>query len=439
MLFLVILFINIATFAKYTFNATYKVGNIDIDRNPPKVELIKISNTNTSYENYANKTHTITVQIKVTEKNIIENKFNKENIKILLNKKEIIPEIYEIKEISKKDGEIIYEIKLGKISGDGALEIKINEGIIKDKSLNVNQEKIINTNIRIDNTAPIVKFTETESTQGKVVANVTSNEALRNVTGWNISSSKLVLSKEFTNNVSYIFEVMDFAQNKTQVEVNITKATNISIVYASHNSEIGWTFGYGNYDVAGKAAVKADPKLKTEALAFNVSGNISPDFVQAQAFVYSYWGEGSEATCNTYGTRYRYGYNPSSTTFASMASGTHVNINSKKYFMFGGSGINAKDKTDVNGRNPIAQQYEGKYCFGISGIRMRLKDNSYYSVVYQILVNNQGWLKAASDGEATMYRYDRPMSAYRMVLIPKTEKQYIINLWNKDVGTYNCK
>lgn len=439
MLFLVILFINMAVFAKYTFDATYKVAQIDIDRNPPQVELIKISNTNTSYENYANKTHTVTAQIKVTEKNIIENKFNKENVKILINKKEVIPEIYEIKEISRKDGEIIYEIKLGKLSGDGALEIKINEGTIKDKSLNVNQEKIINTNIKVDNTAPITKFTETESTQGKVIANVTSNEQLRNIEGWNLSSSKLILSKEFTNNISYVFEVMDFAQNKTQVEVNITKATNISIVYASHNSEVGWTFGYGNYDVAGKTAVKANPLWKTESLAFNVSGNISPDFIQAQAFVYSYWGAGSQATCDTYGTRYRYGYNPSESTFDSMASGTHVTINSRKYFMFGGSGINAKDKTDINGRNPISAQYEGKYCFGISGIKMRLKDTSYYSVVYQILVNNQGWLKAASDGETTMYRYDRPMSAYRMALVPKTEKQYIINLWNKDVGTYNCK
>ena len=70
---------------------------------------------------------------------------------------------------------------------------------------------------------------------------------------------------------------------------------------------------------------------------------------------------------------------------------------------------------------------------------MKLKDTSYYSIVYQILVNNHGWQSAVSDGQETMYRYNRPMSAFRMALIPKTEKQYLINSWNKDVGTYNMK
>lgn len=412
---------------------------IDIDRRQPEIELIKIANTNIGYENYANKTHIITAQIKVVEKNIIENNFKKENIKILINKNEIVPSIYEIKELSKTQDTIIYEIKLGNLTGDGKLEIKIPEGIVKDKSSNINIEKIIDTKIEVDNIAPNSTFQESEIEAGKVLASIIANEKIRTKDGWNISNDNKTITKEFTNNVSYITEIFDLAQNKSDVEVNITKATNIKIIYASHNSNIGWTYGYGNYDIAGKKAVQQNPIFKTESLAFNVTGNIEEDFIQAQAFVYSYWGEGSKGICDSFFTIYKYGYNPSATTYDSMKSGTIVNIKGNKYFMFGGGGINAKDKTDANGNNPIASRYEGTYSFGISGIKMKLKDYSYYSIVYQILVYNHGWQKTMSDGQEAMYKYTKPFSAFRMALIPKTEKEDLIKLWDKDIGTYNLK
>ena len=412
---------------------------IDIDRRLPEIELIKITNTNTGYEGYANKLHTITVQIKVIEKNIIENNFKKENIKILVNKSETIPSIYEIKELNKTQDTIIYEIKLGNLTGNGKLEIKIPEGIIKDKSNNVNSEKVVDTNIQVDNVAPKATFQESEIGLGKVLTNITANEMIRSKDGWNLSTNKISLTKEFTNNVSYVIEIFDLAQNKSEVEINITKATNIKIIYGSHNSKVGWSYGYGNYDIAGKKAIETNKIYKTEALAFNVSGNLDSDFIQAQAFVYSYWGEGSKGICNTYNTIYKYGYNPSTTTYASMKSGTIVTIDGKKYFMFGGSGINSWRNTDANGKNPIPDDLPGQYLYGISGIKIKLKDYSQYSIVYQILVNNHGWQKTVSDGQETMYRYNRPFSAFRMALIPKTEKNDLIKLWDKDIGTYNLK
>ena len=36
-----------------------------------------------------------------------------------------------------------------------------------------------------------------------------------------------------------------------------------------------------------------------------------------------------------------------------------------------------------------------------------------------------------------MYKYNKPISAFRMALIPKTEKEYLINSCNKAVGTHN--
>lgn len=405
----------------------------------PEIELIKTTNTNVGYESYANKTHIITTQVKINEKNIIENNFKKENVKILINKSEVVPSVYEIKELNKTQDMIIYEIKLGNLIGNGKLEIKIPEGTIRDKSNNVNSEKIFDTKIYVDNIVPKANFQEKEISLGKVLATIISDEMIRNKDGWSISTEKTGLTKEFNNNVSYILEIFDLAQNKTEVEINITKATNIKIIYASHNSKVGWSYGYGNYDIAGKKAVEQNKIWKTEALAFNVSGNIASDFIQAQAFVYSYWGEGSKGKCNTYNTIYKYGYNPSSTTYASMTSGTIVTIDGKKYFMFGGSGINSWRNTDANGNNPIPDDQPGQYLYGISGLKIKLKDYSQFSVVYQILVNNHGWQKTVFDGQETMYRYNRPFSAFRMALIPKSEKDALVKLWDKDIGTYNLK
>ena len=44
---------------------TVKIEVNNIDKNPPKIEITNIKNTNTGYENYANKTHTITATIKI--------------------------------------------------------------------------------------------------------------------------------------------------------------------------------------------------------------------------------------------------------------------------------------------------------------------------------------------------------------------------------------
>lgn len=436
---LIILNFNVLSLSKYIFDNTYTIAQIDIDRRPPEIELIKITNTNVGYENYANKTHIITAQIKVIEKNIKENNFNSKNIKILIDKNQIIPSNYEIKRLIGNADSIVYEIKLNNLMGDGDLEIEIPEGVIKDKSNNVNIKKIFNTNIKIDNTAPRATFNEVEIESGKVLATISSNEGIREKDGWDIKEDKQSISKEFNNNVSYNFEIMDFAENKTEIEVNVTKATNIKIIYGSHNSEVGWSYGYGNYDIAGKKAVEINRIYKTEALAFNMSGNIDMDFIQARAFVYSHWGEGSQGRCSTYRTLYKYGYNPSSTTYASMETGTIVTIDSKRYFMFGGSGINASRNTDINGNNPIPEDQSGKYLYGISGIQLNLKDYSQYSIVYQILVNDYGWQKTMSDGQESMCQYNKPFSAFRMALIPKTEKEYLIKTWDEDIGTYNLR
>lgn len=247
----------------------------------------------------------------------------------------------------------------------------------------------------------------------------------------------MILQKEFTSNVYYTFKVTDLAQNTTDVIIDIKKATYIKMIYASHNSEVGWSYGYGNYDIAGKQAVNEFGLSKTEALAFRVEGNVEKDFVKFNSFVYTYWGEGKKATCNNTGMIYSYGYNPSSIAYKTMDSTDLVQLDGEQYIQFGGAGINHIAKTDIDGNNGIPEDIAGKYLFGISGLKAKLKDESYYSIIYQIYVLGVGWCEPRADGEEAVYSHDNPMSALRMVLIPKTEKKYVMEMWKKDVGTHN--
>lgn len=423
--------------AKYIFQNEFYIANLNIDRTKPKIELVDIINNNTGYESYANNTNTITIKVKITDKNLKDVILDKDHVKIKINDEYIDNVSIKYNKIQDiADGEI-YQIELSNIDGNGNLKVDILEGTAIDTSELKNELLEINTNIIIDNIAPKGEFSENKISDGKVNAVINLSEEIKELDGWNFSDDKLKAEKEFTNNISYELPIVDYAGNKTIVNVDITQATYINIVYASHNSNVGWTFGYGNYDIAGSTAVKENPKFKTEALAFNVTGNVDTDFLQANAYVHTYWGEGSMARCTTSNMLYSHGYNPSVDTYKSMKSTDLVTIKGEKYFQLGGGGINALYATDINGNNPVPASTE--YYYGISGIKMKLKDYSQFSVVYQILVNGVGWLSASSDGQECMYAKDKPMSAFRIALVPKTEKQYVIDTWNKDVGTFNLK
>lgn len=424
-------------YAKYILQNEFCIANINIDRTKPKIELLSISNSNTGYDRYANKTHTITIRVKITDKSLKNVFLDQYHVKIKIN------DTY-VNNVNIKSDKIqdiidgkIYQIELNNIEGNGNLNVYILEGTAIDEGELENSTLEINTNILIDNIAPKGNFKEIKISDGKVNAVIELSEKIRKLDGWDFFDNELNAKKEFTNNISYELPIEDYAGNNTIINIDITKATYINVTYASHNSNVGWTFGYGNYDIAGSRAVKENPKFKTEALAFNITGNIDSDFLQANAYVYTHWGEGSMARCTTSNMLYKHGYNPSADTYKAMNSNDLVTINNKKYFQLGGGGINALNATDTNGNNPVPPSTE--YCYGISGIGIKLKDYSQFSVIYQILVNGVGWILASSNGQECMYAKNKPMSAFRIAIVPKTEKQYIIDTWNKDVGTFNLK
>jgi len=404
----------------------------NIDKILPSVQCTAITNSNSYSSAYANSEKEINLKIKVNDNIEIKNvDLSKITIKVgssIAN----LTKSWSLENNNSK--ERIYNLKLTNVKSDGLLTILFEKGFVTDTANNNNNKCDVNTQITIDNTKPSISYSQQTISQGKINAILTANEKIQNLNGWNISSDSKKLNKEFISNVSYELTISDLAGNKTTTTVSVSGATYISLIYASHNSNIGWSYGYGNYDVAGKQSVLTNPIYKTEALAFNVSGNISNDFVRARAYVHTFWGAGAKARCNDSNMIYSHGYNPGSNSWKTMSSSDLVTISGKKYFQFGGAGINADAKTDINGNNPISMENYAKFHYGISGITLSLKDYTDYSIVYQIYVSSVGWLEAKSNGQETMYSQNMPMSAFRVSIIPNSEKQNLINTWNKDIN-----
>lgn len=297
----IIILINTIIKAKYIFNNEFFIANINIDRTKPQIKLIDITNTNKGYEKYANKNHKIYITVKIMDNNLKSIFCDKEHIKVKIEDKYVMLQNMNIIKVDNLE-ENIYRIELEEIKENGKLKIEFLEGVAIDNG-DLKSDKVeFDTNIIIDNIPPKGEFVENKISDGKVNGIVNLSENIRKIEGWSLieNEGKFKIEKEFTNNISYQLPIRDLAGNEASIEINITKATYINLIYASLNSEVGWTYGYGNHDVAGAEAINKNPLWKTEVLAFNVSGNVEPDFLQARAYVYTHWGKDSIARCRYY-------------------------------------------------------------------------------------------------------------------------------------------
>lgn len=429
----------------YTKNIREEVSIEDLAGNKTNVEihienilakkwsvlLEKVENSNIDYPLYANKTHEIMVWLKNEEGKYLENTLDEKKIQIQVGDQMISNvkiEIFEEKEDSIK-------LKISNIEGDGKLSIWIPQGSMFNQEGEKNAETFLQTDILIDNTKPKVRIEEEKNQDNSVKVNLIANENIRKIETWNWKEGNEVLYKVFPANVSYEISVIDFAGNTEKVRIEITQATQIQLRYASHNSEVGWTFGYGNYDIAGLRAIQLNPKYKTEALAFSIEGkSVENDFLQARSYVHTYWGDGAKAKCMETKKIYNHGYNPTEDTWDSMLF-NKIQLQDKNfYFKLGGTGVNLVGNTNVNGEGAIPVSNKYQYLYGVSGVQMQLKDASQYSIAYQIYIEQVGWLKPSKNGEMAMYQKDKPMSAIRVALIPNSELGYLLDTWEKDTG-----
>lgn len=422
------------SFAKYVIEDINLVAKLDIDRCKPEIELISIHSSNTNYESYANKNHIITVRIKITEKNIVINQFSQNNIKISVGGYLITPNYESFSLISENSSEKIYEFSFSNTIGDGNLQIEIPGSIIEDKSGLKNDTKTFKTGILIDNTPPVATFQETSSSNNKSIGIITSNENIRPLSGWDTSTESNVISKEFTNYISYDLPITDLAQNTTKVLVDIKNATNILLSYGTYDD-------YNKLKIVSSGKISAPNTIfsnsicKSEALFMRLEGDIESTFLQGRAYLYTHWGEGSTGICRYSEIPYCYGYNPFSSEWIDLSSRNTMMYHGAIFAQLGGIGLNIANATDTKKRNPIPSDIAKQYLYGISGIQFRLKDTSHFSIVYQAYIKDVGWLETVSDEQECLYQHTQPISAFRMNIVPKSDKQYLIDFWNRDIGT----
>lgn len=421
---------NYKCFAKYIFEYEEIVFELDIDRTLPKAEIFEIINSNIGYEKYANKTHEIIVKIKVYDNNKLNNNFK--DFEILVGKEKSNC-TKETKILENTENYIIYQIKLANITEDGELFVKIPENSFKDDSENIIEETLLKTGIIIDNIAPVVKYIQKVTANGKVEASIFSNEKVRGLDGWQLDETERINSKEFISNISYHRNIIDLAGNVSNVNIDVEKATYLGLEIKAHMSSSAWQTTESNF--IGRME-KGNYKYKFESLLFRTGENVSKDYLQVSGYVHSYWGEGSIAKASQFGVTYNYGYNPA-LGYKTMQNSKLVNYNGKNYIHLGGEGINYQGNTDINGNNPIPVEIAVQYKFGISGIKLDLKDHYENAIIYQIFFDDTGWLKVCKNGEMAMRNETEPIEAMRVAVIPNSELEFVLQEWNEDIGTYN--
>lgn len=305
---------------------------------------------------------------------------------------------------------------------------RINRGLTNDK-------KTFLTNIIIDNVPPSASWKELSTSDGKSKVEISCNEGIRPISGWNLSDNQQLLSKEFLNCVCYPLPIMDFAENSSEVLVTIQNATHLALYYGTYDEYTNKTTIVSGGKISDPNTVSSNTICKTEAIYIRTVGLSLHNCLQAKAYLHTYWGEGARSFCLYSELPYYHGYNPTNrSSWWNVNYENGLNYLKNYYTQLGGIGVNKPNKTSSIYK-PLPPDIAKQYLYGISSIQFQLKNSSEFSVVYQSYVKDIGWLPVSSDGEENLYQHNKPISALRINFVPKTEKQYLIDFWNRDVGT----
>jgi len=227
---------------------------------------------------------------------------------------------------------------------------------------------------------------------------------------------------------------MDLAENSSEVLIDIKNATNINIEYASYDDYLRPSV-VKNGKVSAPELISSNSICKTEAIFVHFDSKIPSISLEGRAYEHTYWGEGTRNVCYFSELAYYHGYNPASASkWFTIGADNYLYYIGKDFSELGGFGVNNPKNVGSNGKT-IPATMAKQYPFGISGIQFRLNGNSDFSVVYQSYIKGIGWLPASCDGEENVYQHDKPISAFRMNIVPKTEAKHLMAFWNRDVGT----
>ena len=124
------------------------------------------------------------------------------------------------------------------------------ELVLSDMAGNTVIANYIIENIDKDSPIATVEYSTVEPTNGNVTVTIRSNEEIKQVEGWELSTDKLSISKEFTENVNGNVNISDLIGNETTVSYEVTNIDKESPVISVSPLNITIQAG-NNFDDAG--------------------------------------------------------------------------------------------------------------------------------------------------------------------------------------------
>ena len=124
------------------------------------------------------------------------------------------------------------------------------ELVLSDMAGNTVIANYIIENIDKDSPIATVEYSTVEPTNGNVTVTIRSNEEIKQVEGWELSTDKLSISKEFTENVNGNVNISDLIGNETTVSYEVTNIDKESPVISVSPLNITIQAG-NNYDDPG--------------------------------------------------------------------------------------------------------------------------------------------------------------------------------------------
>ena len=138
---LIICSFHINSYSKYVLeDVNLEVANVQVDRTQPQITFLETKNI-VEHSSSDGVKYDITLVIKITEKNLLQDTLNKEKIILTNDDKEIKPEII-FTETYHTQEEHTYEIQMKGVTKSNKLKAKFEPGLISDKAgwSNVTQE-----------------------------------------------------------------------------------------------------------------------------------------------------------------------------------------------------------------------------------------------------------------------------------------------------------
>ena len=134
--------LNFISQGKYIKENDITIAKINIDTIIPKVKLMNIQNI--MYKENEKNIFDVVIHFNIIENNIKENNIN--NMKISIDNIEI--KDIELKSAKNEIGIIEYEVKIKKMYKNQRIKVVIPQGMIIDKTGNINEEVIVQHEIK---------------------------------------------------------------------------------------------------------------------------------------------------------------------------------------------------------------------------------------------------------------------------------------------------